>query len=496
MTDAILARDPRWGICGVSLKTPRAIEALAPQDGLYSVLEKGADRHVGARDRVAFARCSSLGAERDRVVSPHRRSRASTSSRSPSPRRAIAMTRRPGASTGSTRTSSTTSRIPASPVSAIGVLAAGLAARRAAGAGPLTVVCCDNLPHNGRTVEGIVRAYAAGASTRRWRSGSARTSAFPCTMVDRIVPATTDDDIAEAARLLGVADAAPVVAEPFTSVGDRGPLRRRAPALGGRRSADRRRRRAVRDDEAAPAQRQPLDACVPRISGGTRLHLAGRERSAARGADRAVDDATRCCRRSPRRPGSISPRMPRRSARASATPRCRTARGRSRWTARRSCRSACSPRCASGSPRGALDRAISRSRSRAGSATRAAPTKQGAADRRRRPAGGADSRRSPTAASRESPRTSPTGFLDLVEVFGDDLSADPAFRRAVSRDVGTRCSATACAARSPSRRPSSIVGLPHGRAARPASRPAVPRRSRRPAGSRARSTRRSRTCRS
>ena len=42
-TDDILARDPRWGICGVSLKTPRAIEPLAAQDGLYSVLTKGSD---------------------------------------------------------------------------------------------------------------------------------------------------------------------------------------------------------------------------------------------------------------------------------------------------------------------------------------------------------------------------------------------------------------------------------------------------------------------
>jgi fructuronate reductase len=49
---------------------------------------------------------------------------------------------------------------PAQPASTIGVLTAGLSARRAAGAGPITVVCCDNLPHNGRTVEGIVRAYA------------------------------------------------------------------------------------------------------------------------------------------------------------------------------------------------------------------------------------------------------------------------------------------------------------------------------------------------
>ncbi len=34
-------------------------------------------------------------------------------------------------------------------------------------------------------------------------------------MVDRIVPATTPADVAEAARLTGLADAAPVVFEPF-----------------------------------------------------------------------------------------------------------------------------------------------------------------------------------------------------------------------------------------------------------------------------------------
>ena len=39
--------------------------------------------------------------------------------------------------------------------------------------------------------------------------------AFPSSMVDRIVPATTDADLAEAERLLGVRDAAPVAAEAF-----------------------------------------------------------------------------------------------------------------------------------------------------------------------------------------------------------------------------------------------------------------------------------------
>ena len=68
LTDAILSRDPRWGICGVSLKTPRVIAALAAQDGLYSMLEKGTEgtsvRVIGSVREMLF-----LGSERDRVVS-------------------------------------------------------------------------------------------------------------------------------------------------------------------------------------------------------------------------------------------------------------------------------------------------------------------------------------------------------------------------------------------------------------------------------------------
>lgn len=66
-TDSVLRRDPRWGICGVSLKTPHATRALAAQDGLYTALEKDAS---GTRARVvgALREALFLGAERDRVV--------------------------------------------------------------------------------------------------------------------------------------------------------------------------------------------------------------------------------------------------------------------------------------------------------------------------------------------------------------------------------------------------------------------------------------------
>jgi fructuronate reductase len=64
-------------------------------------------------------------------------------------------------------------------------------------------------------VEGLVTAFAQAVdpALADWIAAHV---AFPCTVVDRIVPATTDTDIREAAHLLGVADAAPVVAEPFS----------------------------------------------------------------------------------------------------------------------------------------------------------------------------------------------------------------------------------------------------------------------------------------
>jgi fructuronate reductase len=103
----------------------------------------------------------------------------------------------------------------------IGQLAAGLAARAAAGGEPVTVVCCDNLPDNGPTVRGLVRTYAHAYAARHAKASrlpdwiGARV-AFPATMVDRIVPAASDTDRAAAAALLGVRDLGVVVAEPFT----------------------------------------------------------------------------------------------------------------------------------------------------------------------------------------------------------------------------------------------------------------------------------------
>jgi len=100
------------------------------------------------------------------------------------------------------------------PQTAPGFLVAALAMRKAAGAQPFTAISCDNLPHNGTRLRNAVLDLA------RWHDPSlaewiAANGAFPETMVDRIVPATTADDIVSLSERLGVEDHAMVKTEPF-----------------------------------------------------------------------------------------------------------------------------------------------------------------------------------------------------------------------------------------------------------------------------------------
>jgi fructuronate reductase len=101
---------------------------------------------------------------------------------------------------------------------AIGQLVWGLAARAAGSGAPVSVLSCDNLTDNGHVLRGLVldfcHALPSGRGDRL-ASWVEEHVAFPCSMVDRIVPSTTDADRAEAAAILGLGDEALVVAEPF-----------------------------------------------------------------------------------------------------------------------------------------------------------------------------------------------------------------------------------------------------------------------------------------
>jgi fructuronate reductase len=201
-----------WGICGVTQRSTSVVEQLDPQDGLYTLLVREGDearpKVTGAVREVLFAGADPLAVAL-RIADPavsvvtltvsekgYRHDPATRKLRLDDPGIAADLRGRPAQTV-------------------IGQLVAGLMARAAAGAGPLNVVCCDNLPDNGPTVRGLVLAYAEACDVpaARWISGNV---AFPATMVDRIVPAATGADRAQAAALTGLADHGTVVAEPFT----------------------------------------------------------------------------------------------------------------------------------------------------------------------------------------------------------------------------------------------------------------------------------------
>ncbi|MGY4541549.1 fructuronate reductase [Arthrobacter sp. UYNi723] len=102
------------------------------------------------------------------------------------------------------------------PSTPLGRLVFALAARRAAGAGPLAVVCCDNLANNGTVARNAVAglAQAWDAELAAWVEENV---SFVSTSVDRITPRTTEADIAAVEAACGYRDNSPVVAEPFTN---------------------------------------------------------------------------------------------------------------------------------------------------------------------------------------------------------------------------------------------------------------------------------------
>jgi len=226
-TDAVLADDPRWGILGVSLRSPETRDALAPQDHLYTVVARDA---AGDRARIVGSLVGGLVAPEDpgaviaALAAPATRvvtltvtekgycwnaARGELDEEHPDIRRDLGEPERP-------RT------VP-------GLVVAALRRRRAAGLAPFTVLSCDNLPANGRTTRAVLMRFATLADPGL---GAWVAAELPCpsTMVDRIVPATTDADRALVKTLTGYDDAWPLVTEAFSQwvIEDHFPLGRPA----------------------------------------------------------------------------------------------------------------------------------------------------------------------------------------------------------------------------------------------------------------------------
>jgi fructuronate reductase len=213
-TDEVLAAgDARWGILGVSLRQPDTYDALNPQGCLYTVSVRDAD----------LERLKVIGSVRDVLVAPDDPARLITVLTEPSVKIVSLTVTEKGychdPATGALREDHPDIRhdlaAPGAPRTAIGYLVAALGERRRRRLPPFTVLCCDNLPNNGATVKRVLQRFAFLRDPDLGRF-LADELACPSTMVDRIVPATTNEDRARIDARLGLNDAWPIVTEPFT----------------------------------------------------------------------------------------------------------------------------------------------------------------------------------------------------------------------------------------------------------------------------------------
>lgn len=203
-----------WGILGAGLMPPdrRIAEALTPQDGLYTLLERGEAEEratiIGSLAGVTFAGDSSaalleaMDAPVIRIVSLTVTENGYCVDRA---------TKRLDPRNPLTQADLVA---PFTPRSAIGIIVEALRRRRALGTAAFTALSCDNLQHNGEVLRDAVLTFAEmrDPSLARWITAEAT---FPSTMVDRITPGTTDADRQELEARHGLRDRWPVPCETF-----------------------------------------------------------------------------------------------------------------------------------------------------------------------------------------------------------------------------------------------------------------------------------------
>ncbi len=211
-----------WGIVGVANQSHRIVDALKEQSGRYSVLTLDEEHPRG----------DVLAVHTDAFVAAEEPDRVTAFIADPAIKIITLTVTENGyyysqVSQGLDRDAEAIQHDIAggAPRTVIGQLARGLRARWQADAGPLAVVSCDNMNDNGNVLQAQVREMISAMDESGHAESHASADllawikehvAFPCTMVDRIVPATEERHSSMSRELTGLSDAAAVPAEPFT----------------------------------------------------------------------------------------------------------------------------------------------------------------------------------------------------------------------------------------------------------------------------------------
>lgn len=186
--DRLLAQgDARWGVLGVAMRHTDLADALSAQDGLYALQTAS---HEGVRWQVG-------GAVLQTAVAAREPDRVTAALAAPELRWVTLSVTEKGYGPALAQ-----------------LLTQGLNLRRQAGLTGVTLASCDNLSDNGLQLQALClqAARTLDAALPDWLNAHC---AFPCSMVDRIVPASTSERQAEAQAVLGLRDAAALGTEAF-----------------------------------------------------------------------------------------------------------------------------------------------------------------------------------------------------------------------------------------------------------------------------------------
>lgn len=213
-TDSAIAdQGGDWSILGVSLRSSDIAQQLNPQQGLYSVIEKGPEqtsaRVIGCIKQV-IASVDDYQAMLDALINPNIRILTLTVTE-----KGYGINHHDMKADMHNLTVSEDIKNPTLPKGVLGLISYALAHRMRHQLEPISIISCDNMPSNGRRLKSGVIDFAQKIDSHL-ASWIDKNITFPSTMVDRITPAQTIESTDQAAKLLGVDDHASVETESFS----------------------------------------------------------------------------------------------------------------------------------------------------------------------------------------------------------------------------------------------------------------------------------------
>ena len=215
-TDQLLGMgEKEWGICGICLldRDLKMYNTLADQDGLYSLIVKHSDGYQEVRIIGSIVEYLYAPSDPDAVI---------TAMADPGVK-IISLTITEGGynfdpSTGQFLFSKADIQwdlqYPDQPKTIFGYLTAGFALRKHNALPGLSVLSCDNMQKNGDVCKQMVMTYIREAKPDLAVWVEEHVS-FPNSMVDRITPVSSQEEIEELKKEFQIEDAWPVVCEPF-----------------------------------------------------------------------------------------------------------------------------------------------------------------------------------------------------------------------------------------------------------------------------------------